>query len=95
LLEQVTAKSGIRHYGEIVREAAETRANALVRAGLRRLNWTEKNLKALRKGDTGKVRLAWELRSKTAMPLAWIADRLHMGSRGYLTWLLYRHHPAK
>jgi hypothetical protein len=24
------------------------------------------------------------------MPLAWIAKRLVMGSRGYLTWLLYR-----
>ncbi len=26
----------------------------------------------------------------TTMPLAWIAERLAMGSRGYLTWLLYR-----
>jgi hypothetical protein len=22
------------------------------------------------------------------MPLGWIAERLHMGSRGYLAWLL-------
>jgi len=91
LLEQVSTKSGIRHYGEIVREAAETRAEALVREGLKRLKWTEKTLKDRRKGDPGKVRLAWDLRAKTAMPLAWIADRLRMGSRGYLTWLLYRY----
>ena len=55
------------------------------------MKWTEKHLAELRKGDPGKVRLAFELRSKTAMPLAWIADRLKMGSRGYLTFLLYRH----
>jgi hypothetical protein len=29
------------------------------------------------------------------MPLAWIAQRLVMGSRGYLTWLLYRHGQAQ
>ena len=43
------------------------------------------------RGDARKVRLACELRAKTTMPLAWIAERLKMGSRGYLTWLLYRH----
>ena len=26
----------------------------------------------------------------TTMSLVWIADLLAMGSRGYLTWLLYR-----
>ena len=91
LLEQVTAKPGVRHYGEVVQEASETRAEILVREGLKQLKWTEKHLADRRKGDPGKVRLAFELRSKTAMPLAWIADRLKMGSRGYLTFLLYRH----
>ncbi len=33
---------------------------------------------------------AWELRSQTTMPLAWTAERLHMGSRGHLAWLLQR-----
>jgi hypothetical protein len=32
--------------------------------------------------------LARELRCKTTMPLAWIAARLNMGSRGHLAWLL-------
>ena len=32
--------------------------------------------------------LAWELRSPTTMPLAWIAERLNMGTRGHLAWLL-------
>jgi hypothetical protein len=29
-----------------------------------------------------------QTRSKTTMPLAWIAKRLNMGSRGHLAWLL-------
>ncbi len=36
------------------------------------------------------VRLAAEVRAQTTMPLAWIAQRLAMGSRGYLAWLLSR-----
>jgi hypothetical protein len=34
--------------------------------------------------------LAAAVRAGTTMPLAWIADRLAMGSRGYLTWLRQR-----
>ena len=80
-----------RYYGEIVHEAAEAQAQRLVKEGLRRMKWKEKDLQERRKGEAGKVRLACELRAKTTMPLAWIAERLKMGSRGYLTWLLYRH----
>jgi hypothetical protein len=63
----------------------------LVAEGLKREGWKEKDLSARRKGDPAKVRLAYELRAQTTMPLAWIAQRLSMGSRGYLTWLLYRY----
>ena len=41
-----------------------------------------------------KARLADEVRAKTTVPLVWIAERLRMGSRGYLTWLLYRYGKA-
>jgi hypothetical protein len=41
-----------------------------------------------KEGEPRKVELAWELRSQTTMPLAWIAERLNMGSRGHLAWLL-------
>jgi hypothetical protein len=47
------------------------------------------------KGDPEKVQLAAELRRETTLPLAWIARRLATGSRGYLTWLLYRQHRRK
>jgi hypothetical protein len=32
--------------------------------------------------------LAAEVRDRTTVPLSWIAERLAMGSRGYLAWLL-------
>ena len=43
-----------------------------------------------RTGDPSKVQLAAAVRSGTTVPLAWIAERLASGSRGYLTRLLYR-----
>ena len=91
LLEQAGGLAGTSHFGEMVQEAAETRAERTVTAALKRLRWAEGDLLARRKGDARKVRLAWELRAQTTMPLAWIAKRLSMGSRGYLTWLLNRY----
>jgi hypothetical protein len=44
-----------------------------------------------RKGHPKKVNLAAEMRAATTLPLAWIAQRLAMGNRGYLTWLLQWH----
>ena len=90
LLEQVSARPGPRHFGEAVQEASEAHAERLLVEGLKRLGWTEEVLRAKRKGDASKVALARELRSRTTMPLAWIAERLWMGRRGYLAWLLGR-----
>jgi hypothetical protein len=88
LLEQVDARPGPSHFGEAVQEAEAAQAERLVVEGLKRMRWSEADLSARRKGEPGKVRLARELRSKTIMPLAWIAARLNMGSRGHLAWLL-------
>jgi putative transposase len=90
LLDQVSAKPGPSHFGETVQEAVEARAERLVSEGLKQLGWGEPALKQKRKGDAGKVALAKELRVQTTMPLAWIAGRLAMGSRGYAAWLLGR-----
>jgi REP element-mobilizing transposase RayT len=90
LLEQVSKGPGASHYGEAVQEAVEVRAERLVSGRLKAMGWKEKDLAARRKGDPEKVKLAAEVRAQTTMPLAWIAKRLVMGSRGYLTWLLYR-----
>jgi REP element-mobilizing transposase RayT len=88
LLEQVDARPGPSHFGEAVQAVEGAQAERLVVEGLKRLRWTETDLRARRKGEPGKVRLARELRSQTTMPLAWIAARLHMGTRGHLAWLL-------
>jgi hypothetical protein len=77
-------------FGPAVQEAVEDRAERVVAGRLQALGWTEQELAARRKGDPAKVKLAAEVRAGTTMPLAWIAERLAMGSRGYLTWLLYR-----
>jgi hypothetical protein len=84
LLEQVDARPGPSHFGEAVQEADAAQAERLAVKGLKRLRWNEADLSARRKGAPGKVQLARELRSKTTMPLAWIASRLNMGSRGHL-----------
>lgn len=90
LLEQVERRPGPSHFGEAVQEAVEVQAERLVSAGLKRLGWTEEMLRGKRKGHPSKVALARQLRSATTMPLAWVAERLSMGSRGYLAWLLSR-----
>jgi len=95
LLEQVANAPGASHYGEAVREGAEVRAERKVRERLRAMSWTEKDLAARSKGDANKVALAAAVRAETTMPLAWIAARLRMGSRGYLTWLLQRQSQPK
>lgn len=88
MLKQVNRRPGPSHFGAAVQEAVEAQAERLVTVGLKRLGWTEEVLKAKRKGHPSKVALALQLRSDTTMPLAWIAERLSMGSRGYLAWLL-------
>jgi putative transposase len=90
LLEQVSKGPGASHYGEAVQEAVEVRAERLVARRLKAMRWTEKDLTTRRKGDPKKVKLAAAVRAETTMSVAWIAERLGMGSRGYLTWLLYR-----
>lgn len=91
LLEQVSNGLEGNHSGEVVREAVEVRAERLVAESLKQMGWTDEDLASRRKGDAGKVQLASELRANTTMPLSWIAARLRMGSRGYLTWLLHRY----
>jgi hypothetical protein len=52
---------------------------------LKRLGWVEGELTRQRKGHTHKVALARRLRAETTMSLAWIAERLQMGSWSYVS----------
>src|SRR5689334_22008726 len=82
-------KRGAEHFGEEVRESAEDKANRVIRAELRKLRWKESALGEHRKGDPRKVKIALRLRRETTMTLAWIADRLRMGTKTHLVHLLY------
>ena len=84
------ARPGPSHFGEAVQEAEAVRAERLVVEELKRMGWSEADLEARRKGEPRKLGLACELRAKTTMPLAWTAERLSMGTRGHLAWLLGR-----
>jgi len=86
--KRVDTRPGPSHFGEVVQEAEAVQAEQVVIAGLKRMGWREADLRARRKGEPRKVDLAWKLRSQTTMPLAWIAERLNMGTRGHLAWLL-------
>jgi hypothetical protein len=88
LLEQVETRPGPSHFGEAVQEAETAQAERLVAEALKAIGWSEADLRARRKGEPRKVALARELRARTTMPLAWIAQRLSMGTRGHLAWLL-------
>ena len=94
LLEQIAGERSGSHYGPELAESAEARAQRLLAQALRRKGWREEDLKVRRKGDEFKVRLAGQLRAQTTMTVAWIAERLHMGTRGYLTHLLYHRNKA-
>jgi hypothetical protein len=69
-------------------ETGEQKAQQLVRSGLKQLHWTQADLETRPKGDKGKVKLAQRIRKETIMTLAWIAQRLHMGSWTYVSNLL-------
>lgn len=74
----------------MLHEGMEARAQRLLDEELQRIGWSKEHLLARPKGDAHKVRIARELRARTTMPLAWIAEHPHMGSRGYVAWLLQR-----
>ncbi len=61
-----------------------------ITARRRRGRWQEADLKSRPKGDSVKVALAARWRAETTMTVGWIAERLAMGTRGYLNRLLSR-----
>ena len=89
LLAQMSQKRGPEHYGTEMRESAEQKAERIVAGELRKLGWQEAQLDSRRKGDPGKLKIALRLRQETTMTLAWIAERLQMGTRTHLSHLLY------
>jgi len=91
LLAQMHERKGAEHFGPEIRESAVQKAQRLVKEELAQLGWGERELKRRRKGDPEKVRIASRLRRETTMTQAWIAERLHMGTKTHLAHLLYWH----
>jgi hypothetical protein len=89
LLAAVSTQARAEHYGEELRESAEEKAERLVASELRRRKWRAADLERQPKGHAFKVELAQRLRAETTVTVEWIARRLRMGTRGYLTHLLY------
>lgn len=94
LLAQMSERLGAEHYGKERAESAETKAERIIAEELKRRRWKAAELQTRPKGDAGKVALAARLRAETTMTVGWIAERLGMGTRGYLNHLLYRKRKA-
>ena len=70
------------------RENEQQRGERLVASMLAERGWSEKRLRAERKGHPVKVAMAKQLRAQTTLTQQQIAGRLRMGSRSYLNNLL-------
>src|SRR5207249_7686282 len=88
LLEAMDSRMGGEHYGPERQESAQAKAERIVAEELRRAGWTAKTLEHQPKGDPTKVKIAQRLRQETTMTLAWIAERLRMGTKTHLAHLL-------
>jgi hypothetical protein len=88
MLKYIEQQKGKWHYGEELRESAAAKAERLVGEALRADGVSEDQLNTWRKGHPYKVNLARRLRAETTVSVGWVAERLHMGTRGHLAHLL-------
>jgi hypothetical protein len=80
LLEKaVEGRQRASHSGPARVAHDQAAAERLVRAGMKAVGLQASDLKKLRKGAPEKAALAWWLRERTTVRLAWIAERLDMG----------------
>ena len=91
----MSERLGAEHYGEERAETGQPKAERILAVELNRRKLKASELRTRPKGDAAKVALAARLRTETTMTVGWIAERLGMGSRGYLNQLLYRHRKAR
>ncbi|MCU0783928.1 MAG: transposase [Verrucomicrobia bacterium] len=89
LLGQMSERMGSEHYGEERQESQQEKAERVVGEELRRRGWTEAALEERAKGDREKVKIAVRLRQETLVTVAWISERLQMGSVANVNTLLY------
>jgi hypothetical protein len=95
MLKHIEQQRGKWHYGPELGEATTAKAERLIRETLHAENVTEEQLVRWRKGHPFKIKLAVKLRGETTVTVNWLAQRLHMGSRGHLAHLLFTHEHAQ
>ena len=81
---------GAEHYGEERAETEAMKAERIIAEELKWRKWKGAALKTRRKGDQKKPALAVRWRAETTMTAGWIAERLEMGTGGYLNHQLYQ-----
>ena len=86
----MSERLGAEHYGAERAETDVAKAERIIAQELKRRKWKAAEFQARPKGDAEKVAVAARLRAETTMTAGWIAERLSMGTRGYLNHLLYR-----
>ena len=91
LTAKTRGKSRQNYQDEEIASQHEATAQRLLDEGLSRLRWDEKRLQFEAKGHPAKVALAAAIRLKTTVSLAWLTERLHMGSPGYVSLLTRRY----
>ena len=92
LLEQTRERFEPEHYGAERHESAASQAQAIVAEEPKRRRWEVTHPERPAKGDAGKLRRAQRLRAETKVTVRWIAERLRLGTAGYVNHLLI---PAK
>ena len=85
----MSERMGAEHYDQERAETSEALAELIIAEELK-LGGGRKLISKLGPRDSVKVALAERLRAETTRAVGWIAERLAMGTRGYLNHLLYR-----
>jgi len=92
MLEYADRQRGKWHYGAELWESAQAKAEQLIAVALKAEAVREQHLANWHKSHPFKVALACRLRKETTVTVEWLAQRLKIGSRGYLAHLL-KHPP--
>lgn len=85
------SQSRKNYHGGEIKAHGESEAQALLASGLITAGITAAELPQLPKSDRRKVVIASEIRKRTAMPLVWIAQHLHMGTPSHVSHACRRH----
>ena len=85
----MSERMGAEHYDQERAETSEALAELIIAEELK-LGGGRKLISKLGPRGSVKVALAARLRAETMMTVGWIAERLALGTCGYLNHLLYR-----